>query len=165
MELSEYVTALRREVASVTRFASDDVRQAAEMLTESLDSSLRLVLLEVLSAASAEITAKLDDVAIDVRLAGGEPDFVVTVADRVPEPAGEAFAESGEDAGAARITLRLSETLKSRIESAAAAEGLSVNSWLVHAASSALAGPSGPGGARRVRRSGIGQRYTGYARS
>ena len=61
------------------------------------------------------------------------------------------------------MTLRLSETLKTRVEAQAAADGLSVNSWLAHAAIRALEQPGSPRGQRS--RSDIGQRITGYARS
>jgi len=165
MELSPYVEGLRRELGSLTRFASDDVIQVAERLAEALDSSVRLTLLDVLTAAAAEITTRLDESVIDVRLSGGEPEFVVTAA---PHPAQEdapAPDSAADDAGTARVTLRLSESLKSRIEAQAAATGTSVNSWLAHAAIRALEAPAGPpGGGMRVR-SGIGQRITGYARS
>jgi hypothetical protein len=53
-----------------------------------------------------------------------------------------ARADDGDTS--ARISLRLSETLKADIEQAAAREGTSVNSWLVRAASTALS----PGSAR-----------------
>jgi uncharacterized protein (DUF1778 family) len=62
-----------------------------------------------------------------------------------------------------RINLRLPDRLKSRIEEAAAGEGLSVNAWLVRAAGAAVErrdpirrreGPT-PHGA---------QRFTGWAR-
>src|ERR1700722_17337340 len=104
MDMSEYVATLRRELATITRFASDDVAQAAEMLTEAMESSVRLTLLEVLSAAADEITTRLDDVVIDVRLSGGDADFVVSMADATPasEPP-EAAAESSDDI--ARVTL------------------------------------------------------------
>jgi hypothetical protein len=168
MELSPYVEGLRRELGSLTRFASDDVIQVAGKLAEALDSSVRLTLLEVLSAAAAEITTRLDDAVIDVRLNAGEPEFVITTvpqhAEQPPESAAEATAD---DAGTARVTLRLSETLKSRVEAQAAADGLSVNSWLAHAAIRALEG-SRPGprpGRGPGPRGGVGQRITGYARS
>ena len=80
MELSEYTGMLRGELAAITRFASEDVARAGQMLAEALDSSVRLTLLDVLSAAAAEITAHLDDTLVEVRLAGGEPSFVVTAA-------------------------------------------------------------------------------------
>ena len=53
MELSDYVGKLRGELTSITRFAGEDVSRAAELLTEALDSSVRLILLDVLSAARA----------------------------------------------------------------------------------------------------------------
>jgi|SRR5215472_1431743 len=165
MELSPYVEGLRGELGSLTRFASDDVAAVAAKLAQALDSSVRLTLLEVLSAAAAEITTRLDDTVIDVRLNAGEPEFVVTTIPRhggqEPGPAPETAAD---DAGtAARVTLRLSEALKARVEAQAAADGVSVNSWLAHAAIQALEGSGqGPGPRSRL---GIGQRITGYARS
>src|ERR1700735_2536075 len=79
MDMSEYVATLRRELATITRFAGEDVTRAAEMLTDAMDSSVRLTLLQVLSAAADEITTRLDDAVIEVRLAGSEADFVGTV--------------------------------------------------------------------------------------
>lgn len=167
MELSPYVEGLRRELGSLTRFASDDVIQVAGKLAEALDSSVRLTLLEVLSAAAAEITTRLDDAVIDVRLNSGEPEFVITTVPQHAEQQAEPATEAADDAGTARVTLRLSESLKAKVEAQAAADGLSVNSWLAHAAIRALEG-SGPG-PRRGRgpgpRGGVGQRITGYARS
>ena len=66
--------------------------------------------------------------------------------------------------GSARITFRLPDALKGRIEAAAAAQHLSVNTWLVRAASQALDSPSGAPRPPFSKR-GPGQRITGYARS
>jgi hypothetical protein len=160
MELSPYVEGLRRELGSLTRFASDDVVQVADRLAEALDSSVRLTLLDVLSAAAAEITTRLDDVVIEVRLSAGRPDFVVTAIPAQHAGPTEADGGAADEAGTARVTLRLSEALKSRVEARAAADGLSVNSWLAHAAINALDGAS-PGPVRGQRpRSGVGQRIT-----
>jgi predicted HicB family RNase H-like nuclease len=68
----------------------------------------------------------------------------------VPEPVDEAFS--------ARITLRLPDSLKQRVESAAAREGASVNTWLVQALQRALE-------PRRSMSSGSRNRLTGYGRS
>lgn len=184
MDLSQYAEALRRELTSITRFAGEDITRAAEMLSETLDSSVRLALLDVLSAAADEITASLDGATIDVRLTGTEPEFVVNTAHR---PAAD-YADSpdvGDEGATARITLRVSDNLKSRIELAAATASLSVNAWLVRAINRAFEpSASGPGprnfppipsippippippvppmpGGRR----GPGKRYTGFARS
>jgi hypothetical protein len=163
MDLNEYTEMLRREVASVTRFGGEEIARTAEMLADALDSSVRLTLLEVLSAAAAEITTRLDGVEVDVRLSGGEPEFVVTTPPG--EPAGEPSAPGPGDVpdDMTRITLRLSGPLKTKVDAAAAAAGLSVNAWLVRAVSSALDAPGG-GSPRSRRGPGIGSRYTGYAR-
>jgi predicted DNA binding CopG/RHH family protein len=162
MDMSEYVATLRRELATITRFASEDVARAAEMLTEAMESSVRLTLLDVLSAAAAEITTRLDDAVIEVRLAGSDADFVVTLTadDLGGEPAGPTAAESASD-DVTRVTLRLSEQLKTRVEASAAAAGVSVNAWLVRAISQAVDAPASRSGRGRL---GVGQRFTGYAR-
>jgi HicB family len=163
MDLSEYSESLRRELMAITRFASEDVSRAAEMLAESLDSSVRLALLDVLSAAATEITGRLEDAIVDVRLIGTEPDFVVTFGSDSGHDAPEEPADAGADeAGQARLTLRMSESLKSRVEAAAAASGQSVNSWLVRAVTRALEPSSGRGPKPRPA---VGRRYTGFARS
>ena len=113
---------------------------------------------------AAEITSELDDVVVEVRLAGGEPTFIVShnVAEPPAEPAPADAA--ADESGAARITFRLPDALKGRIEAAAAAQHLSVNTWLVRAASQALDSPSGASRPPFSKR-GLGQRITGYARS
>lgn len=166
MDLSEYAEALRKELTSITRFASEDISRAAEMLSETLDSSVRLALLDVLSAAADEITASLDGATIDVRLTGTEPQFVVNIAHQ-PDDAPDA-GEGADEAGSARVTLRISESQKTRVESAAAAAGLSVNAWLVRAINRALE-PSAAGARPRPPfpppPGKPGKRYTGFARS
>lgn len=163
MDMSEYVETLNRELANITRFAREDVAQAAEMISEAMESSVRLTLLEVLSAAADEITTRLDDTVIDVRLSGSDADFVVTMTAPEPEPAPGPAESSDASEDMARVTLRISEPLKARVERAAAEAGISVNAWLVRAVSQALDAPA----SRTGRRSGpgIGQRFTGYARS
>jgi hypothetical protein len=172
MELSEFTARLRREVAVLTRLASDDVARAAELLAEALDSSVRLTLLDVLSAAAADITARLDDTVVEVRIADGEPTFVVMTAPAEeqdarfpplpPPPPPPGAAAGDQEPGMARLTLRLPDQLKARIEAAAAHDSVSVNTWLVRVASQAV---DSPGRGRQAGRSGPGQRITGYARS
>ena len=62
---------------------------------------------------------------------------------------------AAEDGTSARITLRLSEALKTSVEAAAAREGVSVNTWIVRALGRSAGAP-----ARRV-----GRRLTGYGES
>jgi hypothetical protein len=165
MELSDFATKLRGELTSITRFAGEDVTRAAELLTEALDSSVRLMLLDVLSAAAADITARLSDTVVEVRLADGEPTFVVMTAPVEAEYEEQArpAAASGDQEPGARLTLRLPDSLKTRIEAAAAQQGVSVNTWLVRAASRSVQEP--PRGSQPAGRWGQGQRITGHARS
>jgi len=165
MEMSDLAAKLRGELTSITRFAGDDVTRAAELLTEALDSSVRLMLLDVLSAAAADITARLSDTVVEVRLANGEPTFVVTTAPPEAEYAEQSrpTAADGDQEPGARLTLRLPDSLKTRIEAAAAQTGVSVNTWLVRAASRAVDEPAR--GGQAPGRWARGQRITGYARS
>jgi hypothetical protein len=68
-----------------------------------------------------------------------------------------------DDAAVSRINLRLPDQLKSRIEEAAGREGLSVNAWLVRAASVAVqTDAAAPQSAPRAPRGG--QSFSGWVR-
>jgi len=178
MNLTSYVDALRRDLAVAAAAGGDDARALAERLTAPLESAVRLVLLDALSAAADEITRDLAPGSVELRLRAREPSFVVT-----PPPAESSFDDQepagvptarpvppgppeGEDDAMSRINLRLSESLKSRIEEAAAQAGLSVNAWLVRAAATTLEdglnGGRDRSSARRAPSSG--QRYSGWVR-
>ena len=111
----------------------------AERLAAGLDSATRLVLLDALSAAAGEITRDLAPGSVDVRLRGREIEFVVTSANTEPDD-DDAVATPVDidDASTSRTTLRLPDALKARVDDAAAADGLSVNTWLVRAIAAAL---------------------------
>src|SRR5215217_8105698 len=156
MELTSYVETLRRDLAVAAEAGGEDARALAERLTAPLESSIRLMLLDALSAAAADITRELAPGSVELRLRGGEPEFVVSAApaDEPPAPPAE------EDGPMARINLRLPEQLKAAAEQAAARERLSVNAWLVRAVASAATGPE----AARPRGCRMGQAYTGWVR-
>ncbi|MFC5827394.1 hypothetical protein [Nonomuraea insulae] len=175
MDLAPYVDQLRRELVIAAAAGGEEAHALAERLTAALESAARLALLEALSAAADEITHDLAPGSVEVRLRGRDPSFVVTS----PQPGGS-FEEKGERAkpsapppppppdadegGTSRISLRVPEHLKPRIEEAAARSGLSVNAWLVRAVSAAIesgeAGrPSGRGAAQQS-----GKRYSGWVR-
>ena len=164
MELSEYVTMLREELVSLSQVAGEETARAAELMARALEPPVRLALLAVLSDAAAEITAHLEDTVVDVRLAGGQPAFVIQhAAPASPESSVGQGSDEPDDTGVARVTLRLSEGLKSHIEAQATAEGVSVNTWLVNAARQALQFPGGR--TTPSVRLGPGRRITGFARS
>jgi hypothetical protein len=164
MDVTNYVENLRRELAVAADAGGEDARALAERLTAPLESAVRLMLLEALSAAADEITRELAPGSVELRLRSGEPEFVVTAvpADE-PAPAGApplAPPEGGDEA-TARINLRLPEQLKAGIEQAASRERMSVNAWLVRTTAAALAKDD----PRHPQRGGrIGQAYTGWVR-
>lgn len=182
MDLLPYVDQLRREVAVAAEAGGEDARALAERLMAPLESATRLVLLEALSAAADEITMELAPGAVEVRLRGRDPGFVVT-APPPPVPQGDPTASASaspppaplppdaDDGGTSRISLRVPESLKPRIDEAARRDGLSANAWLVRAISAAVepgGGPQGPQGSRGSRggqRPRQGDRdYTGWVR-
>jgi hypothetical protein len=162
MDLTPYIDGLQRDLTASAAPGGSEVARAAEMLAASIEASARLCLLEALSEAAAEITTKLGTATVDVRLRGREADLTVT---ELAAPAEEPIRAVPVDAGElTRITLRLSEQLKEQAEHAAAAEGISVNAWLVRAVAAAVGGRGGqPQPPNRPSRSG--RRLTGYAQA
>jgi len=150
MDLTTYVSNLGREFATLAEAGGEDARALVERLSGSLESAIRMTLLEALSGAADEITRDLAPGSVELRLRGRDPNFVVTLPPTEPLEfaAGDAAATVGrtpdsdlltaEDGPAARINVRMPEQLKAAIEEAAAKEGRSVNAWLVRAAAAGL---------------------------
>jgi hypothetical protein len=168
MDLSPYVDQLRRELVAAAEVGGEEARLLAERLTAPLEASLRLALLSALSTAAEEITGQLAPGAVDVRLRGGDIGFVVSAPPPIEEPPARAAADvpgpDAEDGGTARITLRLPEQLKGRIEEAAGREGFSVNTWLVRAVARGLEPGDTTGSPDRSRSRWSGQHYSGWVR-
>lgn len=186
MELTTYVERLRAEVAAATELGGPEITAAAQRVLSAVDPAIRLVLLEALTDAAAEITTELPSGSVETRLRGRAVEFVL---DGVGAPEGpeetypqdadrEPIDESGDQI---RITLRLPEGLKTRAEELAGEVGQSLNSWLVDAVRDATTGglrinlgsrgvrfdyPPTPPGAPRPPRgpgSGPGRRMTGWS--
>jgi hypothetical protein len=162
MELGPYVSDLQRQLVDAAASGTDDTRAAAERLAAGLDAAARLVLLEALSAAVGEITRDLAPGAVDLRLRGRDVEFVVTPAAVETEADDRpAVTVDLDDASTSRTTLRLPDALKARVDDAAAADGLSVNTWLVRAVAAALE-PKQRRSAQRTLRTG--DNFAGWAR-
>ncbi len=178
MDLTPLVDQLRRELRLAADAGGDDARALAERLTAPLESSVRLALLSALSAAAEEITGQLAPGSVDLRLRGDDLGFVVT---QPPPPADDVAADDdrsahdrtdrgptspsdADDAATARITLRLPDSLKARIDEAAARAGFSVNTWLVRALAEAVDNPARAGEDRRRGRRPGGQHFSGWVR-
>jgi hypothetical protein len=153
MQTTPYVDALLSDLEAMAALGDEAVADAARRLSQTLRASAGLRLLDLLGEAALEVSGQLPSGHVEVRLAGQEPSLVYV--DEEPEHA--AAQPGGGDDSSARITLRLSEALKTSVEAAAAREGVSVNTWVVRA----LGRASSP--TTTVRRSG--RRLTGYAES
>jgi hypothetical protein len=150
MQVSGYVQAISEDLARIAAVGDEQTARAAELLAVALEPALARRLQEALAEAALELSTQLDHGRVEVRVAGADPELVY-VDEPTPPPAG-----APEEAFTARITLRLPESLKSRVEAAAAAGGVSVNTWLIQALSRALEPTRSKGGGRRL---------TGYGRS
>jgi hypothetical protein len=171
MELSPYVEQLRQQLLATAAAGGPETQAVAEQLSISLDAATRVVLLEALAVAMSEVTSELAPASVDVRLRGRDPEFVVSAPDLDrsdgPRRQDDVTLDTRPDAepddgGTARITLRLAEHLKTRVEEAAGASGLSVNAWLVREVALAVE-RSGSGPPTRRIASG-GSHVTGWAR-
>jgi hypothetical protein len=174
MELTPYVNNLGSEFATLADAGGDETRAVVERLAGSLESAIRMTLLEALSAAAAEITRDLAPGSVEVRLRGRDPEFVVSTPPAGPSrdaaedaaatvdgasPGGSPMTEEGPTA---RINVRLPEQLKAAVEEAAAREGRSVNAWLVRAAAAALRRSGGDEHAEQLGGKRTSQRFTGW---
>jgi hypothetical protein len=167
VNLAMYVETLRGQLIAAADSGGPEAKAAVERLIPGLEAATRVVLLEALSAAADEITTELAPGAVEVRLRGSDPDFVVTLpayeaGDVVTSPRATSptVIPAGDDeGGTSRLNLRLPEGLKTKIEAASRREGLSLNAWLVRAAAAAVDGTQQP----ISRRGPVGsQRFTGW---
>ena len=138
MDTTALIDALRNDLVRAAEVGGEDTKAAAERLLLALEPAFRLTLMDALSQGAAEISEALPGVAIEVRLKGREPAFVVAGAPATASEEAAPDADNGE--GVARITLRIPEALKGRAEALAARRGQSLNTWLVAAARAAADG-------------------------
>jgi hypothetical protein len=137
MQLSPFVGQVQAQLTASAALGDEATRRTAEALAAATEPAMRLAVLAAVSAAADEITAALLDSpgapAVAVRIDGDELRVEVrTVEVAEPAPAAE------EAEASARISLRLSDALKADIETAARADAVSVNTWIVRAAGRAL---------------------------
>jgi predicted DNA binding CopG/RHH family protein len=150
MQIDGLIQALREDLVRVAALGDETTSRAADLLSVAIEASLGRRIQDVLAQAALELNDQLESAHVEVRIAGHDLQLVLVREDgTTPEPVDEALS--------ARITLRLPESLKERVESAAAREGASVNTWLVQALQRAVE-------SRRPMSVGR-NRLTGYGRS
>lgn len=150
MQIDGIIQALREDLGRIAAVGDESTGRAAELLAMALESSLSRRLLEALGEAALELNTQLEDGRVEVRFAGADPEFVF-IRDEAEEP-----QASPDEALTARITLRLPDALKVKVEDAASREGVSVNTWIVQSLARMAGG---------VPRRSSGRRLTGYGRS
>ena len=125
MQLQPIINSVESALAAQGPLAGGDpaVEEAIDHVVRAAGPALRQAALELAEQAAAEVRAQLTDRTVDVVLVDGDPSLRITDAPSTPET-------STEDLDA-RITLRITPTLKSLIEDAAEAAGASVNGWVL----------------------------------
>jgi predicted HicB family RNase H-like nuclease len=151
MQIDGTIQALREDLVRVAALGDENTSRAAELISMALESSLGRRIQDALAEAAVELNDQLESSHVELRVAGHDLQLVLVREDgTVPEPADEAYS--------ARITLRLPESLKQKVETAAARDGASVNTWLVQALQRAVE-------PRRTSSHSSRNRLTGYGRS
>lgn len=153
MQMAQFLEALEQDLDRIAAIGDDAVAQAASRLSQAIQSSAGMRLLEALGVAAVELSAQLPSGHVEVRMSGQDPNFVYVE----EEQQAEAQPAADEDASA-RITLRLPERLKGHVEAAAARDGVSVNTWIVRALHREVTAPP-------TRGPRIGSRLSGFAKS
>jgi len=158
MKMSLVVDGLRGDVISVGELGDETVADVAERIGEVLSRSIPSRILDLLSEVAAEVSAELPDGRVEIRVAGDDVDLAYVESPSAggtgPEGADDGGPERDRDMSA-RITLRLSESLKARVEEGAAREGISVNTFIVRTLEHAASG-------EHRRKSHGGNRLRGY---
>ena len=111
------------DIKALGKLGGPELESAVSRLIPTLAPVLRTRLLEALTEVAGELREQLPGAHLEARVQGDDIELLY-VED------GSVIRENPADLNA-RITLRLPEDLKSRIESAATKEGISLNSWLL----------------------------------
>lgn len=147
MQLQTYVTQVQVQLAAAAALGDQHTRTVADALSAAAEPAVRLALLGAASAVADEVTAALLDApgapAVAVRVDGDDLRVEVRAGEPVAEP--EPVRPSPDEDNSARISLRLPEGLKGRVEETARAEGISTNAWILRALEGSISGGwSGP---------------------
>ncbi len=125
MKMSTFLDRFTSDLQALGKLGGADLENALSRLIPTLEPVLRSRLLESLATLAREVTEQLPGGHLEARISGDEIELVYiqneTAVREIPSELN------------ARITLRLPEDLKSRIETAATVEGISLNSWLLKA--------------------------------
>lgn len=135
MDLNKYTARLREDLIAAAALGDEKTQATAAALAAATESSARLALLAALSDLAAEVSTELGDRTVHVSVNGTD-----ATVDVRKNPAAESEHPTIEEmtGDISRVTLRMVEQLKAKAEEAAAASGVSLNSWLSNAVSGAV---------------------------
>ena len=150
MQVQAYAHAIREDLARIAAVGDETTGRVAELLAGALEPMLGRRLQEALTEAALELSTQLPDGRVEVRVAGGDPELIYVAG----EPLAPKADAPADEALTARVTLRLSDGLKQKVEEAATTAGLSLNTWIVRTLGRAVEPPA----ARITNR----HRLTGY---
>ena len=128
MQVQAYAHAIREDLARIAAVGDETTGRVAELLAGALEPMLGRRLQEALTEAALELSSQLPDGRVEVRVSGGDPELIYVGGEQAA-PASD--SPSTDEALNARVTLRLSDGLKQKIEDAANTSGLSLNTWIV----------------------------------
>jgi hypothetical protein len=154
MELSSLAALIGADIAALGRLGDEATADAATRIVDVLEGPINARLLELLSQVAAELDTQGQPAHVELRVVGSDARLVLLTDADGEEPAAAAPADGDTDA---RITLRLTAALKTAVEAAAAAEGVSVNSYIVRRLSVQPAQSARPQQFGRRRMSGYGR--------
>ncbi len=132
MNVEPYVSQVQDQLFTAAQLGDERTRETAAALAAVAGPAVRWALLTAVSDAVEEVNAQLDDATASAHLDGDDLNVEV----RRTEPLPDVPLDDGD--ASARVSLRLSESLKAQVEAAARGELISVNTWLVRAAGAAL---------------------------
>ena len=121
--MSKFGEQLSADLRALGQLGGPDLETAVSRLLPTLEPVFRTRLLEALTEIVGEFKDQLPGGHVEARLSGDEVELVYLLDESIPR---EMPSELN-----ARITLRLPDDLKTRIETAATREGISLNSWLL----------------------------------
>src|SRR5580700_5629081 len=108
MRMSLIVEGLRADVEAVAELGDEVVADVAERIAAVLARSAPSRILDLLSEVAADLSAELPDGRVEIRMMGDDVELAYVDEER-PAPEGDSELS-------ARITLRLPEHLKARVE-------------------------------------------------
>ncbi|RVW03901.1 toxin-antitoxin system HicB family antitoxin [Rhodococcus xishaensis] len=152
MDLTEYTTRLRDDIAAAAALGDPDTQRIAEALGGAVERSAQLMLVSALSDLAREASEELGDRTLHVRFDDTEVSVETTrrPASSDESPSNSHTASTSNDGrdpyrtledvtgDISRVTLRLVDQIKARAEEAALRDGMSLNSWVSQAVQGAL---------------------------